>query len=432
MKREFKRLFEPIKIGKLELKNRLAMAPMNMAFAYPNGYANDEQLAWYTARAKGGVGLIVTEALLGTKLASKYPGSGGVSFLFNETYLPGWANICDAVHSCESKIFAQLAVEYGRAGRGCVGTDTIGIAPAPSPIPLADPVMPETFSKLISKDVITPVDLFGIPPASMIPRQLTIEEILNEEAEYSRSARLCVVAGFDGLEVHACHGFLPFQFLSPRSNKRTDLYGGDLENRMRFLCELMTVTKKAVSFAKDFVVGVRLSVDEHLPGGHTAEEAKIVAKRCVDLGADYVHVTSGSGVEARKWFAPGAWGTMLDESQGFKSVVNVPVICPNVQDPAMAEEAIQQGKADMISLGRPLIADPEWPNKVKEGRIEEIMKCRLDYHCFYRLRWGLPARCTVNPNVGRERFIAEYSQLKTTTKQIIRPALRQTGGDSRT
>lgn len=425
MKEQFKKLFEPIKIGRIELKNRLAMAPMNMAFAYPNGYANDEQLAWYTARAKGGVSVIITEALMGTKMASKYPASGGCSFFFDETYMAGWANICDAVHAYETKIFAQLAVNYGRAGRGRT-TDTIGIGPSPSPVPLADPVMPQTLSKLISKDVIAPMDLFGIPPACMIPRQLTIEEILNEEAEYARAAQRCVVAGFDGLEVHACHGYLPFQFLSPRLNKRTDLYGGDLENRMRFLCELMTVAKKAVSFAKDFVVGVRLSADEHFPGGHTAEEAKIVAKRCIDLGADYVHVSSGCA-EARKWFTPEEAGTMREESKGFKSVSKVPVICPNIHAPAMAQETLEKGQADMISLGRALIADPEWPNKAKEGRAEEIVKCRFDFHCFYRLRWALPVRCIMNPNVGRERFIPEYGAPKATVQQIVRPTLRKTG-----
>jgi 2,4-dienoyl-CoA reductase-like NADH-dependent reductase (Old Yellow Enzyme family) len=424
MKKGYKRLFEPIKVGRLELKNRLAMAPMNMGFAYPNGYANDQQLAWYVARAKGGVGLIITGALLGTKLASKYPASGGCSFFYDETYLAGWANICDAVHAFGTMIFAQLAVNYGRAGRGRTA-DTVGTGPSPSPVPLADPDMPEILVKLISKDVIAPNDLYGIPAASMIPRQLTIEEILNEEAEYALAARRCVVAGFDGLEVHACHGYLPFQFLSPRINKRTDLYGGDLENRMRFLCELMTVTKKAVSFAKDFVVGVRLSADEHFPGGFTAEEAKIAAKRCIDLGADYVHVSSGSA-EARKWFTPAEAGIMLEESKGFKSIANVPVICPNIHDPAMAEEAIEQGNADMVSLGRALIADPEWPNKVKEGRPEEIVKCRLDFHCYYRLRWGLPARCIMNPDVGRERFMPEYSAPEITIQQLLRPALRKT------
>jgi len=424
MKRQYKRLFEPIKVGSLELKNKLAMAPMNMAFAYPNGYANDQQLAWYVSRAKGGVGLIITEALLGTKLSGKYPASGGCSFFYDETYLAGWANICDAVHALGTRIVAQLAVNYGRAGRGRTA-DTVGIGPSPSPVPLANPDMPEVLTKLISKDVIAPNDLYGIPSSAMIPRQLTIEEILNEEAEYVLAARRCVVAGFDGLEVHACHGYLPFQFLSPRINKRTDLYGGDLENRMRFLCELMTVTKKAVSFAKDFVVGVRLSADEHLPGGLTAEEAKIVAKRCIDLGADYVHVSSGSA-EARKWFTPAQAGTMLEESKGFKSISNVPVICPNIHDPAMAEEAIEQGKADMISLGRALIADPEWPNKVKEGRSDDIVKCRLDFHCFYRLRWALPVRCIVNPNVGRERFMPEYAAPEIKVQQLLRPALRKT------
>jgi 2,4-dienoyl-CoA reductase-like NADH-dependent reductase (Old Yellow Enzyme family) len=187
----------------------------------------------------------------------------------------------------------------------------------------------------------------------------------------------------------------------------------------------MTVTKKAVSFAKDFVVGVRLSADEHLPGGLTAEEAKIVAKRCIDLGADYVHVSSGSA-EARKWFTPAQAGTMLEESKGFKSISNVPVICPNIHDPAMAEEAIEQGKADMISLGRALIADPEWPNKVKEGRSDDIVKCRLDFHCFYRLRWALPVRCIVNPNVGRERFMPEYAAPEIKVQQLLRPALRKT------
>ena len=197
-----------------------------------------------------------------------------------------------------------------------------------------------------------------------------------------------------------------FQFLSPRSNKRIDLYGGALENRMRFLIETLRKIRYVVE--DRLAVTVRLSAQEHLPGGLTIEETKVIAKECQKAGADAIHLSDGSW-EALKYFLPEKETEhLLDEAQEIKKELTIPVITPSIHDPEHAERAIREGKTEMISLGRQLLADPEWANKVRENRMGEIVRCKRDLVCLAWLSANCAARCTVNPNLGRERFMPEY------------------------
>jgi 2,4-dienoyl-CoA reductase-like NADH-dependent reductase (Old Yellow Enzyme family) len=213
------------------------------------------------------------------------------------------------------------------------------------------------------------------------------------------------MCNYDGVEIHTAHGYLGHQFLSPRSNRREDIYGGSLENRMRFLTNILVKSRKKVG--RDYCIGFRISGDEHMPDGLTHDEVKQICRKMEELGADYVHLSDGS-YEALKWFLPYDGGVHnLEHAESLKSVLNIPVITPAVRDPEMADKAIKAGRTDMISLGRSLIADPAWVNKVAQGK--KPVKCILCYvGCLSRLIQGLPVRCMVNGEAGFERYNSEY------------------------
>ena len=402
----YTKLFRPIKIGPVEIRNRIAMAPMNTLFSENNlGYVFGDQIpAYYAARAKGGTGLIITEAVITSKESAKFPAMASNPHLYNVSHIPGMTRIIEAIHAWGAKVFVQLIPHLGRQASRSYYTGEV--PPAPSAIPYEVP--PENVSKgyaAWARKVPGGEHLFH----GEIPREMTIEEILQMEEDYANSVTLAGMAGFDGVEIHAAHGYLLHEFLSPRSNQRTDLYGGTLENRMRFLLE---ITKKALAvrdrYFPEFAVTVSASADEHVSGGFTHDQMKIVVKNLANLGVDAFHLTDGSTREANKYTFPDRDGTMLEEAEGFKKTVSIPIITPSVHDPRMAEEALDKGRTDMISLGRQLLADPEWAIKVKEDRISDIVRCVRDNICLTRFRTAMPLRCSQNPNLGREQYMAEY------------------------
>ena len=412
-------LFQPIRIGNCEIKNRIAMAPMNVLFSMDNrGYANDQIMAYYAARAKGGTGLIITECVLGTRLASRFPFTSNLH-LFNNTHLPGMEEIVETIHAFGAKTFIQLSIGFGRQGHG----HDHEAPPAPSAVAYEPSFerLPEKIQKYIQRNpaVFNPkIPNMGLHPH--VPREMTREEIKNEIEEYAHSCVLAVIAGFDGIEIHAPHGYLEHQFLSPRSNKRTDEYGGSLENRMRFVIEVYEKIREMIGNAVP--VGIRLSGDEHMPGGIPHEEFKVVVRELGTRGIDYVHLSSGS-YEAFDHMFPGKDGTMLAEAAGFKSVLpaHVPVMTPSIHDPAMAARAIREGNTDMISLGRQLLIDPEWANKVQAGK--KFRKCTRCSECLMRTSVSLPVRCLHNPNLGREKYMPEYWRPSRPKGQLVMPQI---------
>lgn len=397
-------LFQPIKIGKCQIDNRIVMAPMNVLMSSGNnGLVNDQILAYYAARARGGTGLLISECVLGTRLASRFPYTTNLH-LFNTTHLAGLEELSETVHAFGSKIFIQLSIGFGRQGHNPDHESP----PAPSAIPYQTD--PEYLPKTVLKNATKEFSWFLHPETPFasradMPREMTREEIHSEIEEYGNSCRLAVVAGFDGLEIHAPHGYLEHQFLSPRSNKRTDEYGGSLENRMRFLLECYDSARAAIGDA--IPIGVRLSGDEHMPDGIHHDELKIVVETLGERGIDYVHLSNGS-YEALKHFFPEKDGTMLEPAEGFKSMLpeGVPVICCSIHDPAKSAAAIRAGRIDMVSLGRQMLADPDYANKVRAG--EKYDKCARCNECLLRTARGLTVRCSTNPNLGRERFMPEY------------------------
>ncbi|MBN2028366.1 MAG: NADH:flavin oxidoreductase [Actinobacteria bacterium] len=397
-KGDFKHLLSPIEIKGVEIKNRIALAPMNTLMSMDNrGYVNEQILAYYAARAKGGCGLIITECVLGTRLASHYPFSTNLH-LYNQSFMAGLGELAETVHAFGSRVFIQMSIGFGRQGHALDGRHP----PAPSAIPmeLSPFHMPKSFPKAVEK---FPQSLQAAQ--GHIPYEMSIDEIRREQDEFANSCRFAAIAQFDGIELHAPHGYLEHQFLSPRSNKRTDLYGGSLQNRMRFLVEVYMKVREAVG--PDFPVGMRMSADEHMPDGFTHAEALEVAEIMGSLGIDYFHLSDGS-YEALSYFFPDEDGAMLEESSHFKEKLSIPVMCPSIHDPKSAEKAIASGKCDIVSLGRQMFADPEWGNKVAEGRVEDITRCIRCNECLMRASVGSPVRCVKNPNLGREKYMPEY------------------------
>jgi len=395
----FEKVLEPINIKNVKIRNRTVVAPMNMTYSTQDGYVTPQDVAHLARRAKGGFGLVVTGAVIATKLAAPFVWHRNL-LLYDESFIPGLSMVADACHAFGAKVFIQLSIGFGRQGHALDGTPSY--APSAIPLEMAPEMIPEQLINYMARRPGLGAPTYGIP------REMTIEEILSEEKEYAEACRRCVIAGFDGIEIHAPHGYLEHQFLSPRSNRRTDLYGGPLENRMRFLVE---VTARAMEAVRDAVpVGVRMSAAEHMPDGFTHDEVKEVVKRLADLGIAYLHLSDGS-YEALKYFFPDSVEEveehLLKEAKSIKEVINIPVITPSVHDPSVADRAIKEGETDMISLGRQALADPDWPNKVKEGKANSIKRCKRDMICLIRPTAGLYPRCTVNPEVGFEQYLPE-------------------------
>jgi 2,4-dienoyl-CoA reductase-like NADH-dependent reductase (Old Yellow Enzyme family) len=390
-KGDFKNLLSPIEIKGVEIHNRIVMAPMNTVMSLDNrGYVNEQILAYYAARAKGGCGLIITECVLGTKLAAKFPFTSNLH-CYDVSFAPGLLELSETIHAFGARTFIQMSIGFGRQGHAHDGSRP----PAPSAIPYQVPfeLLATGFPEVLMKyPVLAPMSM------GSIPYEMTIDEFAN-------SCILAMVAQYDGIELHAPHGYLEHQFLSPRTNKRTDMYGGSLDNRMRFLVEVYLKVREAVG--PDYIVGMRLSADEHMPDGFTHEEALYAARVMTQMGVDYVHLSDGS-YEALKYFFPDKDGAMLDEAANFKQAVPVPVIVPSVHDPKNAEKAIASGKCDMVSFGRQMLADPEYGNKVAAGKPQDIKRCKRCNECLMRAEIGMPVRCIVNKNLGREKYMPEY------------------------
>jgi 2,4-dienoyl-CoA reductase-like NADH-dependent reductase (Old Yellow Enzyme family)/thioredoxin reductase len=365
-------LFSPGRIGNMEIRNRIVMLPMTMGYSAPDGSVGDRFTAYFTERAKGGAGLIIIP------FSPLDVGSFLVPCVYDDRYLQGIRQLTAALHAHGAKVACQLIVSY-HVGFGDKPAELVG------PSPVLNQLLRET------------------------PRALAVEEIRYIVEEYGRAAGRAREGGFDAIEFIVGGGYLLNRFLSPISNHRTDEYGGSLGNRMRILLEIVASIR---SHAGDnFPVGVRLNVDEQMPGGHTIEISKVVAGELEKAGLNFINTYTGwheSRVPTVAPFIPkGAFAAL---SGAIKSVVSIPVIAANrINDPETAERILADGQADFIGMGRALIADPHLPNKAKAGRVEEIVPCLACGNCLsdilgiYRDPHSrVSATCTVNPFAGRE------------------------------
>lgn len=375
----YKNLFERKYIGDMSIKNSVYMTAMTTGFAGKDGQPTEQLLRYYEERAKGGVGMIVTEIF-------KVNNDHGVS-LGNQLYaldfnnIPALAQMTARVHKYGTRIVAQL--NHGGANN--------------------DPAL--NGGRIVAPSAVASA-------AGIMPEPLTLDQIEELKQQFIMTAAMCKAADFDGVELHCAHGYLLCSFLSAGTNQRTDQYGGSLENRCRLPIEILQGIKAVCG--PDFPVLVRFSVDEYDPSH--AESIKLdegveIAKMLEAAGADALDVSCGN------YFTPYgenmepysyAQGWRKGNTLAVKKAVNIPVLGMNtIKEPEFAEQLLEEGVCDMVGVGRGHIADPEWCKKAYEGRSDEIRKCLGCMYCFESLLSIGYARCSCNPRMGREASLTE-------------------------
>jgi len=365
----FENLFNPFQIGKLEFKNRIVMPPMATNFAGEDGFVNERHIAYYLRRVRGAVGYITFEH---TGVLKQGRASPNMALIESDQHIPSFKKLAEAVHKEGGKIVIQI----NHAGRQTSASITGSPIVAPSAIPC--------------------------PVRMEMPRELSHGEIQKIIETFGEAASRVKEVGADGIEIHMAHGYLINQFLSPFSNKREDDYGGDADRRMRMALEVLRAVRNRVG--ADFPVLCRLSADEYVDGGLKIDASKEIAKALERNGADALHISACVAASGYLNHPPyyAEEGVFVHLAQEIKSVVGIPVISVGrIRTPELANRIIGEKKADLISMGRALIADPELPAKALQGRIEEIIPCISCNRCIQNIRKGALA-CAVNPEAGRE------------------------------
>ncbi len=364
-------LFAPGKIGRFLTRNRLVMAPMATNLASINGEVSERLLAYYRHRARGGAGTVIVEAAS----VDNPLGKAGAAMLCidHPRFVSGLKRLSESIQAYNSLAMIQLS----HAGRQTYRTVIEGMQPvAPSPLPC--PIVRE------------------------LPRELKVNDIDRLVARFADAASLAGLAGFNGVEIHACHGYLINQFLSPHSNLRSDEYGGSLENRQRFLLRILKAINKAVP---DLLVSVRINIDDFVEGGLGMEESLQICRCLESHGADIIHASSGTYASGLTSIESGSYaeGWRMYLAEAVKQQVKIPVIGGGmIEDPARAEQAIARQEADFIFIGRNLLADPRWPQHSERGETGSITPCIRCNNCIEGTFKGMSISCTVNPETGRE------------------------------
>ena len=384
---EFEKLLESVSIGDVRLKNRIFMPPMGDRYSR-DGFVTEQQKDYYAARAKGGAGLIIVawghvDAELGRW------GGGPQLALDDDKFIPGLKELAWAI----KRHGARAAIQIGHVG----GRTQAHLQPVgPSSVPHFN---------------------------YKAPRALTVAEIKGIVRLFVRAAGRAKESGFDGVELHAAHGFLLSEFLSPVWNKREDEYGGSLKNRTRFLVELVRAIK--MKLGQSYPIWCRLNCEEPgWVGGITPSEAQAIARILQDAGVDAIHISKDTQVlTGMPAFHPS--GFMLPMANAIKKAVSVPVLVAGWVSPQLGEKSLRERKADLIGFGRALIADPELPNKLQSGEVEDIVPCIRCYRCQGdRKTWDLVdsaggIRCSVNAAVGRERECEITPAIKGQTVLVV-------------
>ncbi|MCB1731528.1 MAG: FAD-dependent oxidoreductase [Halieaceae bacterium] len=397
MPHKYPRLLSPARIGGLELRNRIVMAAMGTNYATADGHCSEQLMAYYEARAAGGVGLIVLETS-----AALFPAGASmpntIAFSSDE-FLPGLTELAARVHRHGAKLLAQL----NHSGK-MAQEDTAAGRPIPVPSKIA-PARSDMFPVLTRAEAGTFIKAAGPDGKGPQYYEMTAQQIADTVAGFADAAARARRAGFDGIELHAGHGYLLANFLSPYTNKRTDAYGGSAENRARFLVETIRAARDATS--EHFPILVRLDAKEYrIDGGITLADCVQTARLCEQAGADAIDVSAYGSVSHAIAFTE---APLVHEPGGFipfasavKKAVGIPVIGVGRIDPEVAERHIGAGDFDFLALGRRLLADPELPNKLAAGRDESVRPCIYCYICVSQIFINQPMCCAVNHSTGRE------------------------------
>jgi 2,4-dienoyl-CoA reductase-like NADH-dependent reductase (Old Yellow Enzyme family)/thioredoxin reductase len=366
----FKKLLEPVQIGRMQIRNRIVMPAMETGYGTAAGYVSPQAKDYYEERAMGGVGLIIVEVCC-------VDAPRGKAFMRqlsvdNDKFIPGLSELAQAIQ----KHGAKAALQLHHAGNS-----------AKKAITHLQPVGPSAIAR----------------PGGEVPRELSISEIGDLVNGFTMAAKRAQQAGFDAVEIHAAHGYLLAQFLSATWNKRQDDYGGTLENRARFLLQILQAIRKEVGSA--FPVWCRINGEESgIENGMTLNHARNLAQMLEEFGVDAINVSAISHdfpSSVRPSFYPPGWAMHI--AAEVKQAVSVPVIAVGRISPEFGERLLQEKKADLIAMGRALRADPELPNKLSAGRINDVRPCIACNACIEIFRSGGERLCSVNAGIGRER-----------------------------
>ncbi|MBM3133451.1 MAG: FAD-binding protein, partial [Chloroflexi bacterium] len=370
------RLFSPIKIGNMEIKNRIVMSPMTTLYADLRERITPQLHEYYVTRAKGGVGMITLEVCTVDRPHNYQFKSLA---LWDDKFIPSHKELTSALHVHGVKVVPQIS-HPGPESR----------APLLFKIPA---VGPSVVTSVMTEETC---------------KELTLEEIAEIVRKYGDAARRAREAGYDGMELHGAHSYmLVGSFLSPLRNKRTDQYGGSLENRLRFPIEVIKSMKAATG--GDFPLIMRISGDEIVPGGRTLEDTVKMVPILAEAGVDAFHVSGGVIDKLVTVIQPGPeypLGLNVPAAAAIKKAVKVPImVVGRIKYPTQAEEILQKGQADMVVMARALLADPELPNKAKAGKLDDIRHCISCLNCFDSQVALEGLNCAVNAQLG---FEGEY------------------------
>lgn len=367
----YSNLFEPMSIGKMDVKNRLVVPAMSTLTATPDGACTEQFVKYIERKAQGGWGLIITEYYGVAPHVGFFPRMLGI---WNDELVENHKQVAEAAHRGGAKIAAQIS----HSGR-------------------------ETFTGVTDKNLVAPSPIKDVA-GSQKPRELSKEQIHEIVEQFGDTALNLKRAGFDAIEIYAAHGYLISNFLSKYSNKRIDEYGGCLENRIRFLMEIIENTRKKVG--PDYPVMVRISTREFVPGGLSIAESRVIARKLEEAGVNAIDCSQGIFTVSNNIVEPLYMenGVFLDASEEIKKCVSIPVISAGrINEASLASSALETGKCDFVGMGRASLADPDFPNKVKEGRLDEIRYCiGCVQACIGGNMRGENCHCLVNPELNRE------------------------------
>lgn len=379
-------LFSPITIGSMRVKNRLLMSAMSINFGVDDdGNVTDQLTQYFVARARGGAGMMLVG---GGAVAPNGIEAPRLPGLWDDRCVPALQRMTQTLRPHGARFGMQLM----HGGRQCMHDDKV------APSPLEAPAL-----------------------AKGVPRELSLSAVRDMVAAFGDSARRCKDGGFDFIEIHAAHGYLVNQFMSPNANQRQDQYGGSFENRIRFLLEVFRDIKKKTG--DDFPVGVRINGNDYIKNGWTLADALVLAVILEKEGAAYLHVSAGV-YGSTALTIPSMYvkhGCFVHLAEAVKKAVTIPVIAVGrIKHAQLADQIIKEGKADAVAMGRALIADPELPNKSKAGDLSRIRPCiGCCLACIHAVFQQEPGSCVVNPDVGREYQLLEMEPAPNPRKILV-------------
>ncbi len=379
---KYRKLFENGCIGNVQLKNRVVLAPMSIGTATAQGEVSDEIIAYYEARARGGIGLIIIGAVaVDSEFGISSSGTHKVQITNERLHFAGLEKLARCLHKYDAKVLIQLQ----HAGRETKSHFLNGRSPVSASE--VKTRFGETTHALSNDEIDTIIEKFAA--AAVVARK----------------------AGFDGVELQGAHGYLISQFLSPLMNKRTDEYGGSTENRARFACRIVSLIRERCG--RDFIISFRISGDQMIDGGYGLEEGAAFARLIQEAGADAINVSVGIQENSQYNREPPSFeqGWKKHIAQRIKQEVSIPVIATStIKRPDFAETLLNDGVCDFVAIGRAALADPEWVNKTLDGKEDEIRYCISCLFCISELFALKTVKCSVNPTLLREREFAELKK----------------------